>query len=123
VKTQFNPHYHPADEGPAPRIGKVSASLHGAPFSFDSTTLDWLVVTDDGKVAVKATGKLNGQPGFGIVAYGFDDPDAVRLVVWPLSAGPYPQEILVYDNRNGTDYDLDLSDPQPLDGGSLQVHH
>lgn len=119
---EFNPDYLPGDTGPTVSGGKVSATLHGSAFSLDSTTLDWLVVTPDDKVAVKGTGTVNGQPGYGFVAYGFNNPDKVRLVVWPLSSGPYPQQTLTYDNRAGADYDLDLSNPQPLDGGSLQIH-
>ncbi|MCM0673462.1 hypothetical protein NCC78_01810 [Micromonospora phytophila] len=71
---------------------------------------------------MKGTGTINGVPGYGFVAYGADTPDAARLVVWPLSAGQYPQETLLYDNRDKAGYDLDVSDPQPLAGGSPQVH-
>ncbi|MCO1597065.1 PKD domain-containing protein [Micromonospora sp. RHAY321] len=118
----FNPKYLPGEAGPVPGGGKVSASLQGASFDLDSTALEWLVVTLEDKVAVKGTGTVNGVPGYGFVAYGFDDPDASRLVVWPLSAGQYPQDTVLYDNRGTAGYDLDMSDPQPLAGGSLQVH-
>ncbi|MFG2103664.1 hypothetical protein ACGFJ5_24050 [Micromonospora echinaurantiaca] len=118
----FNPKYLPGETGPVPGGGKVYASLQGAAFDLDSTALEWLVVTVDRKVAVKGTGTVNGVPGYGFVAYGIDTPDAVRLVVWPLAAGPYPQETLLYDNRGQAGYDLDVSDPQPLGGGSLQIH-
>ncbi|MEU0155358.1 PKD domain-containing protein [Micromonospora fulviviridis] len=122
LTVELNPKYLPGETGPVPGGGKVAASLQGAALDLDSTALEWLVVTVDQKVAVKGTGTVNGVPGYGFVAYGTDTPDAVRLVVWPLSAGQYPQETLLYDNRGKAGYDLDVSDPQPLDGGSLQVH-
>ncbi|HEX6684651.1 MAG TPA: PKD domain-containing protein [Candidatus Limnocylindrales bacterium] len=119
---EFNPKYRPGEPGPTVGGGKVAASLHGAAFTLDSTALEWLVVAPSGKVAVKGVGTVNGQSGYGFVTYGFNAPDKVRLVVWPLSAGSYPQQTLVYDNREPADYDLDLSDPQPLAGGSLRIH-
>ncbi|MFF0175301.1 PKD domain-containing protein [Micromonospora profundi] len=122
LMVEFNPKYLPREPGPAPGGGKVAAALRGTGFDLASTTLEWLVVTPDQKAAVKGTGTIGGAAGYGFVAYGVDTPDAVRLVVWPLSAGHYPQQTLVYDNRPGKSYDLDLSDPQPLGGGSVQVH-
>ncbi|MGW5667871.1 NucA/NucB deoxyribonuclease domain-containing protein [Micromonospora sp. NPDC003776] len=118
----LNPMYKPDETGPAPGGGKVSASLDGTDFALDSTALEWLVVTRDAKVAVKGTATVNGQAGYGFVAYGTDDPDKLRLVVWPLSAGNHPGEDTLYDNRPLGDYDLDLADPQPLGAGSVQVH-
>lgn len=82
-----------------------------------------MVVTPDNKVAVKGTATIDGQAGYGFVAYGYDrDPDSFRLVVWPLSAGSYPGEQTLYDNRPEGDYDLDRFTPQSLAGGSIQVH-
>lgn len=67
---------------------------------------------------------MNGADGYGFVVYGDDSSlDRFRLVVWPLSSGPYPTTTLVYDNRAGADYDLDIADRQPIGAGSVQVHH
>jgi hypothetical protein len=118
----MNPMYGPHDEGPVPSAGKISATLDGAAFSLESTAFDWLVVTADNKVAAKGTATVNGVAGYGFVAYGNADADSIRLVVWPLSAGANPGQATLYDNRPQADYDLDLADPQPLGGGSVQVH-
>lgn len=123
LSVQLNPGYRPHDEGPAPGRGKVQARLTGTAFELESTALEWLVVTSDDKVAVKGTATVGGVPGYGFVAYGFDQADdALRLVVWPLSAGEFPGLDTLYDNRREGGYDLDLSDPQPLAGGSVQTH-
>lgn len=81
------------------------------------------MVTPDSKAAIKGTATVNGQNGYGFVIYGFDDPDSLRLVVWSLATATYPGAGTVYDNRAGGDYDLDLSDPQPLTAGSVVVHN
>jgi hypothetical protein len=121
---QFNPSYRPHDTGPVPSNGKVSYSIQETDFVLDSDALEWLVVTPDDKVAAKGTGTVDGQGGYGFVLYGYDaDPDAIRLVVWPLAAGEYPTTDLLYDNRRGGGYDLDVADPQPIDNGSIQSHN
>jgi endonuclease/exonuclease/phosphatase family metal-dependent hydrolase len=117
---QLNPKYLPHDQGPAPGNGKVTVSADD--LDLRSTGLDWLVVTADGKAAVKGTGTLNGQAGYGFVAYTIDDPDALRLVVWKLSAGAHPANDLIYDNHPGAGYDLDVSQPPAIGSGSVQVH-
>lgn len=118
LHVQLNPKYQPDNEGPVPSGGKVSAALASTGFSLDSVNLDWLVVTPGGRIAVKGT----AASGYGFIAYAYDEPDRVRLVVWPLSTGDHPAGTIVYDNRAGNNYDLDLADPQPLSGGSVQVH-
>jgi PKD domain len=122
LHVQANPKYHKADAGPAPSGGKVDALLQESGFRLASASLEWLVVTVDDKVAVKGIGSINGESGYGFVLYGYDQPDALRLVVWPLSAGPVPGNSTLYDNRRGADFDLDLADPQSLAGGSVQIH-
>jgi PKD repeat protein len=121
LHVRLNPKYKPGDPGPAVSGGKVSARLSTA-FSLNSTSLDWLVVTPRGTVAVKGSATVNGESGYGYVACGYDDPDKLRLVVWPLSEGSYPGTPVTYDNRAGSDYDLDLANPQELSGGSFQAH-
>jgi PKD domain len=56
---QFSAKYHKDDEGPEPSGGKVDFRLQGADFRLDSTSLEWLVVTPDGKVAVKGSVKVH----------------------------------------------------------------
>ncbi|HZM76287.1 MAG TPA: hypothetical protein VFC19_11200 [Candidatus Limnocylindrales bacterium] len=125
---QFNPKYLPHDEGPEPSGGKVNFRVQSGPggqeFDLDSTGLEWLVVTQDDKIAAKGTASVNGVSGYGFVVYGYDArTDRFRLVVWSLSDGPFPTTNLVYDNRTGADFDLDLADPAPIGAGSIQVHH
>jgi PKD repeat protein len=119
---QFNPKYQKRDEGPAPGAGRVSVKLDGGTLDLRSTDLEWLVVTPDGKVAVKGTGAVGGQQGYGFVLYGYAQPDQFRLVVWPLSAGDIPGDATFYDNRPAAGYDVDRADPQDLAGGSVNVH-
>ena len=84
-----------------------------------SSDLEWLVVTPNDKIAIKGT---SGDQGF--VLYANDaDPDRLRLVVWPLSAGAYPTDILTYDNVRGAGYDLDLAGPHPIGHGSINAHN
>ncbi|WP_089205283.1 PKD domain-containing protein [Streptosporangium subroseum] len=121
---QFNPKYHPHDEGPAPRNGKVQFRIDGVPFDLSSAELQWLVVAPDDKIAVKGTANVGGKDGYGFVAYAYDaDPDRFRLVVWPLSAGDYPTSTLTYDNSRHAGYDLDVAQPQQIGNGSIQAHN
>ena len=54
-------------------------------------------MTPDSKIAAKGTGTVAGRPGtYGYVLYAYDGPDKVRMVVWPLSAGAYPQGEVVH---------------------------
>ncbi|MBC6466531.1 PKD domain-containing protein [Actinomadura alba] len=122
LSVQANPAYKPGDTGPIPGSGKVQARLDGTDFSFAATDLQWLVVAPDEQVAVKGTGTVNGEAGFGFVLYGYDDPDKLRLVVWSTTDGENPGGKVLYDNRRGADYDLDLAEPQALTGGSFQAH-
>ncbi|MFD2351059.1 hypothetical protein ACFSTC_19590 [Nonomuraea ferruginea] len=82
-----------------PSGGKVSARLTGTDFDLDATGLEWLVITPDGKAAVKGKATVAGRSGYGFVLYGHDEPDRLRLVVWPLSQAPYPGGPPAYDNR------------------------
>ncbi|GIH80616.1 hypothetical protein Plo01_70450 [Planobispora longispora] len=119
---QFNPKYRPHDEGPAPGGGKVSFRLAGTDFDLDATELEWLVVTRHGRAAVKGEATVSGRTGYGFVLYGYDDPDKLRLVVWPLSDGPVPGGTPTYDNRRTAGFDLDAAQPQDVSGGNVQVH-
>jgi hypothetical protein len=87
-----------------------------------SDSLDWLVVTPDGKAAVSGTATLNGVV-YRFILYGYDgSPDRMRIVIWLASAGPCPTGPFLYDNRPGASFDLDQADPQELGGGNFQIH-
>ncbi|MEV0590593.1 hypothetical protein [Nonomuraea cavernae] len=121
---QANVKYLPHDQGPEPGNGKVSFRVTPAGFDLDSTSLEWLVVTPDDRIAVKGTGSVDGRPGYGFVQYSYDaDPDRVRLVVWPLTAGAYPTDTLTYDNVRGAGFDLDVARPQEIAHGSVVAHN
>ena len=116
---QFNPKYLPHDEGPVPSNGKLSYRVHQG-IDVDSASLEWLVVTPDDKIAFKG----RTSDGRGFVAYAYDgSPDAFRVVIWPLSAGAYPESSVDYDNVRGASYDLDAARPQELAHGSVQAHN
>ncbi|MGW5671083.1 NucA/NucB deoxyribonuclease domain-containing protein [Micromonospora sp. NPDC003776] len=122
TRLEMNPQYQHNEPGPSLTGGRVAATFDSGAFSLQSTSLDWLVAAPDGKIAVKGKGTVNGTAGYGFVIYGYQDPAKVRIVVWDLANGPNPTGAVTYDNRGGIDFDLDLADPQDLDGGSLQVH-
>ncbi|TXK40057.1 hypothetical protein [Nonomuraea sp. C10] len=111
------------DSFAAPGGGKVSARLTGTDFDLDATELEWLVITPDGKAAVKGKATVAGRSGYGFVLYGHDEPDRLRLVVWPLSQAPYPGGPPAYDNRRVDEFDIDRFDPQTVTGGNITVHH
>lgn len=75
-----------------------------------STGLDWLVITPEGKVAVKGRSATHGFVGY-------LEKDAFRGVVWPLSQGATPPSNPLYDSTPGASWDLDEARPQPLRTG------
>jgi hypothetical protein len=127
-------YYKPNDTVP---VGTAKSWLPGTDFRFDAGDrgLEWLVVTPDGKIAAKGTGRLQGSNApHGIVMYGYDGcadgrttgcqpgPDSYRVVVWPLAAGTYPTTGNLYDNKAGARYDVDVALPQPLRSGIVTIH-
>ncbi len=81
-------------------------------FSFVSLDLEWLVITPDAKVAIKGTGAVDGEGGYGFVLYA--EATKLRLVVWPLDQGPIPTGQPLYDNRPTAGYDVDVAEPQQI---------
>ena len=84
-----------------------------------SRTLDWLLVTADGRIAVKGSADLSGTP-VGFVFYGAQGcgsglgsgcqpgPDRIRMLIWRLSDGPTPEGVNpIYDNVPGGSFELD----------------
>lgn len=126
--------YYPQNAMP---LGTATTWLPGTDYRFTSTgsTLDWLVVTADGKVAARGTGTLAGLSGrYGFVFYAYDGCDAggapgacmpggdrFRAVVWPLTAAPDPGAATVYDNQSGASYDVDQALPVPLSSGTVLI--
>ena len=88
----------------------------------DATAFEWLVVTPNHKGALKGLAQVAGQSGFGFVAYGNDDPDGFRLIVWSLADGPNPPATPLYDSHRGARYDVDMAAPARIAGGSIQIH-
>jgi hypothetical protein len=99
--------------------------------------LDWLVVTPDGKVAVKGTAERIPGQRVSFVLYGYDGcptgqttgcqvgPDKLRMVVWDSAThGPVPDDVpTIYDNRAGSSFDVDAANPQVIDSGVIQILH
>jgi len=99
--------------------------------------LDWLVVTPDGKIAIKGTAERIPGQRVGFVLYGYygcpagqssgcqPGPSRLRMVVWDSTAhGPIPDGVpAIYDNRAGTSFDIDDADPQPINQGVIVIQH
>jgi PKD domain len=88
-------------------------------FRFHSEELEWLVITRDAKVAIKGTGTLDRQSDYGFVLYG--EAGKFRLVLWPLSHGPFPTGQPLYDNSRNASYDVDEAQPKPITFGTVIV--
>jgi hypothetical protein len=117
-----------------PPVGVAQTWVPGTPYGMNSVALQWLVVTPDGKIAARGTGTGNDGSALGFVFYGYRGcpatgpdcqagADRMRLVVWSLAAGPNPGAGTVYDNRPAAGYDIDVTEPQPLTSGAVQIHH
>jgi hypothetical protein len=84
------------------------------PLSVVSTKLDWLVITSDGKAAVKGS---SARHGF----LGYVESGKFRGVVWSLSHGSIPPANPLYDTNPGADWDLDRAEPQQLAAGATVI--
>ena len=83
----------------------TSTGLH-----LSASTVEWLVTTHDGKVAIKGTA---GSDNFLV----YLRADAARAVVWPTAQGRIPPASPLFDNQRGASYDIDHARPQPLTHG------
>ncbi|MGH3341368.1 MAG: PKD domain-containing protein [Carbonactinosporaceae bacterium] len=101
-------------ESTAP-FGRVSLTVPGTDMRLRSTDLEWLVITPNGKVAIKGTGRVDGKDGYGFLAYA--QSGRYRSVVWPLSKGMIPPGSPLYDSVRGASYDVDKARPQPVTAG------
>lgn len=97
--------------------GNLEFQLHGADLNFHAERMFWLVVTNDGTMAVFAgEGTINGNVSPSGTPYQFrvraDDlnPDTFHLWLWWIDGGGATQ--MVYNNGAS----------QPLDNGSIVIH-
>jgi len=88
--------------------GNVQFQMKGARLSFRSTGFDWLV-TGAASARLRGSGTVNGQTGYAFLIWVNDDPDAIRIRIWPEGT---VGEVEVYDT--GTNV--------ALGGGNIAMH-
>jgi hypothetical protein len=122
-RAQFNlnPQYHKGDTTPS---GKAKFTFKNAGLDFDSTILEWLVVTGS-KGQLRGSGTINNAGNYGFLMtvtdgklLGGGGMDKFRLKIWDNSAG----DAVVYDNVPGAPDDIDIANPQATTGGSIVIH-
>ncbi|MEV0713126.1 NucA/NucB deoxyribonuclease domain-containing protein [Asanoa sp. NPDC050611] len=110
--------------------GQALSWVDGIPFRLQLVAMEWLVITEDGNVAGRGTGTVNGQTGYTWVLYGWDScdganspgcqnvpTDKVRLVIFETATGQ-----VVYDHSPGSrEYDVDRISPTELTSGAVRV--
>lgn len=90
--------------------GQLQFRFRPGDFRFHTTSLEWLVVADDGTAVLKALGRVNGEGPYEAQIWIEDDPDRIRVKIWTTdSAGT---ETVVYDTGELLD----------LGGGQLKIH-
>jgi hypothetical protein len=110
------------------RVAEAGLDIH-------TDEVEWMVVTPDGKLAIKAAGETRDGRRLGMVFYGYDGcgdrvgeacqpgVDRMRVVVWDLADGAIPEVVpAVYDNRPGESFDVDEADPTSIGRGSVRIH-
>ncbi|WP_090797798.1 NucA/NucB deoxyribonuclease domain-containing protein [Asanoa ishikariensis] len=110
--------------------GASKAWVGNTAFRLEASAMEWLVITEDGKVASRGTGAVNGQTGYTWVLYGWDactgsnrpgcqniSQDQARLVVWRTATGQ-----IVYDHLPGSnEFDVDRIEPKTMTSGAVQI--
>jgi hypothetical protein len=110
--------------------GASKAWVGNTAFRLEASAMEWLVITEDGKVASRGTGSVNGEAGYTWVLYGWDactgsnrpgcqntSNDLARLVVWRTATGQ-----IVYDHSPGSnEYDVDRIEPRNMTSGAVQI--
>jgi hypothetical protein len=110
--------------------GQALSWVDGAPFRMELVTMEWLVVTENGRAAGRGTGKVNGQTGYTWVVYGWDkcdssnsgacqsiSADAMRLVVFESATGR-----VIFDHSPGSgEYDVDRINPTSMTSGGVHI--
>jgi len=111
--------------------GQSKAWVENTDFRMEPSTMEWLVVTPDGKVASRGTGTVAGQSGYTWVLYGWDacdssnrpacrdiGTDEIRLLVFRSVGGQ-----IVYDSQPGSrEFDVDRIAPRTMTSGAVQIH-
>ena len=117
----LNPLYHKGDTTPS---GQAKFTFKSAGLAFDSTALEWLVVTGS-KGQLRGSGTINDAGDYGFlltVTDGGTGPgsgvDTFRMKMWDKSAG----DAVVYDTTPGGAEDIDVSPTLPISGGSIVIH-
>jgi hypothetical protein len=115
----FNSQYK---KGATVPTGETEFQFQVGNFNFHSTKYDFLVVSGF-KAQYKGTGEVNGIPGYSFRLTAYDGAlmnptgsDKFRIKVTN-SAG-----LVVFDNRLGVSDDVDVADPQAINGGSIVIH-
>lgn len=98
--------------------GKIKLDFKKGNLSFDSNSLQWLVINGD-KVQLKGTGTINGSGNYTIFIAVLDGAkkigeDKIRIKITDSSNS------VIYDNQSGSP---DSADPTtPITKGSLKIH-
>jgi hypothetical protein len=125
----FNARYKPGASTPT---GQTEFQFKAGNLNFHSTTYDVLIVTANCKAQFRGTGTINGVSGYRFVLTAYDaesggggqcagkTKDSFRIRITKIGSGT-----VVYDNKfgNASDpEDIELADPQQIDGGSIVIH-
>ena len=111
-------------------FGEAKAWIDNADFKLEPSSMQWMVVTADGKIASRGAGTVNGRTGYTWVVYGWEDcdgsntgacrdlaGDSIRVVVWNTATGQK-----VYDHSpNSDEYDVDRISPTLMDSGGVTI--
>lgn len=98
-------------------IGQTDFWFANANFRFHSENYQWLVVAGN-KAQYKGTGAVNGIEGYGFMVTATNqDTDKFRIKIWSLANNE-----VIYDNVPGAPDDIDVSDPQKIGGGNIEIH-
>jgi FtsP/CotA-like multicopper oxidase with cupredoxin domain len=117
----LNPQYHMDAVTPG---GQAKFTFGNAGLAFDSTALEWLVVTGH-RAQLRGSGTINGTGSYGFLLTVTDGKlsggggvDRFRIKIWDKSAG----DAVVYDNVPGAPDDIDIANPQAIAAGSIVIH-
>jgi hypothetical protein len=102
--------------------GQTEFQFKAGSFNFHSADYQWLLVAGC-KAQYKGTGTVNGVAGYGFLLTATDGnicasktTDKFRIKVWDIVT-----TAVVYDNVGGSE-DIDVANPQDINGGSIVIH-
>jgi hypothetical protein len=121
VQLNANPQYQ---KGATTPRGQGKFTFKNVGLAFDSSDLEWLVVTGN-RGQLRGSGRINNAGDYGFlltVVDGGNGPgstaDRFRMKIWDKAAG----DAVVYDTTPGGADDIDVSPALPATGGNLTVH-